>query len=1103
MGKNQSKGARTGARQRGRTAPGRSAASARRRQSHRRVRGGNRNGTIAGQAGLERQIEELRLRLKKVQQEGDRYVDLFDFVPFGYFICNEKGVIFDANRSGTAMLGRWKREMRAMSFSACVAREDLPVLEQLWGDLFQTGKQQTCELRLAKKNGVAFLAKLECMLAEKTAGADHGEVRIIATDLSAIKGSQEALRNSEERYFALLDLIPHGINEVDLQGRIIYTNPAFAAMHGYERSELVGLHVWDLLESEKDKKEQQKIFVWAIEHQPPSGGSVCVRNRRKDGKTIDIQVDWSYRRGSHQKLVGFVTVITDITERLKGERAARAATEGLEREVEKRTRALSDTVIKLREEIADREAAQIAQRESEERFKALAQASNDIICLCDPKGKIVFANQAVGRLLGYEPEDVIQRQMAEFIHPEDRRNVERDFRAILKGRRVKERVHRLRKRDNTWLLIEASGFSCNYGNDRYVGAIVRDASGRMRQDVDRYVNAIPFSPREASLNGILAVGRNREILFFIRRLMDLWGLSAGVLQSGFDEPVLRAMAKALRNLQGFLEWAELYARPESKSWEEIELANGRGLKCRSSLMPGAEKAGRHVRSVRDITEIKETKRTLKIEEDAISSSVNAISSSVNAISFVDLDGRISYVNQAFLDMWGIENQEEVVGRDFLEICEDPAKGRIIWKIVMKKNSWHGRMTAKRRNESKLYVYMSASLLRNESGSPVGMMGTLVDISAQRKVQLALQESERRYRSIFEASTDGVGIIEKSSSKGRKKMIDCNESFAGMAGFSRKELLALPCIRKKQKEFIIPDSGPKGCRGNEGISRRCQGTFSWRRPEGIENNIKCRGLPIVVNGETFNLCVHGDNTQLRKAEEKIKNLLSSQLLQVAEVERKRIARDLHDEFGQLLPALRYRLESLQQSLPEAWVAAQHADIAKIADLIEKLGAMVRNISYDLRPSLLDDFGLAATIEESVGEFMNRYERIKVAFSVAGAQKKIFSSLEIVLYRVFQEAMNNVAKHARAQNVAVSLTFSYPSIILMVADDGVGFDTQRIALPKTRREGGIGLLGMRERIAAVDGNFTVRSEPGNGTLVRAEVSQKWKRVEDLCRHKIGDH
>lgn len=928
-------------------------------------------------------------RLEKVQQERDLYADLYDFAPCGYFICNKQGRILDANQTGVLMLGRWKRELLAMSFSDCIDHEDVPVLDRLCCALYETGKQQTCELRLVQKNGAVFWAKLECMVLGGTAGPDAGEVRIIATDLSTIKRTQTALQCSEERYFELLDLTPHGINEVDLVGRIIYTNPAFAVMHGYGSNEIVGMQIWDLLADREDKQELQNHLTRLIEQQPPPA-PVFLKNRRKDGKAIEIQVDWTYRRDAHQNLLGFVSVITDISERVEAEKSMQAAKEGLEREVESRTRAFRDTIIELRKEVTVRKMAQTALRESEDRFLAMMQASNDIICICNPEGQIIIANRAAERLLGYAPEEVLMRPMAEFIHPEDRRDVERDFLAILDGRKVKEREHRLRRKDSSWLQVEASGFACSYGNDRYVGAIIRDISRRARHEGEqRHPTATPHILREEAL-------------------------------------------------QKEAQWAQ------------------------------------------------------KIKE-------YAINSSVNAICFIDLNGTITYVNQAFLYMWGLENQEEAIGKDVLEIWHEPGEGRIFWKTVMKKSLWRGQLTARRWDDSVFYVYLSANLLRDESGLPVGMMGAFVDISQQKKAELALLESERRYRSIFEVSTDGICIVEKNAANNCKKVVDCNESYARMAGLAKAELLALPCIREKQI-ILDPNLVPLECGGKKEGIEQCQGNFSWRRSDGRENYIECRGTPIVVNGQTFSLCVHREYTRRRKAEEEIKNL-SSQLLQVAEEERKRIARDLHDEFGQFLPALRYRLENFQHSLPES-SAAQHDEFVKITELIEKLGTMARNISHDLRPSLLDDFGLVPTIEAGVAEFAERHEKMQVTFRVAGAQKKIFSSLEIVLYRVFQEAMNNVAKHSWAKKVTVSLTFSYPSIILMVADDGVGFDPQPLDLPRKRRErGGIGLLGMHERIASVDGKLTIRSGQGKGTLIRAEIYQKWKRTEDRCWLRNG--
>lgn len=1050
---------------------------------------------IARQALLQGQVE--KLRLKKMQQERDRYAELFDYAPFGYFLCDKKGRILDLNEAGVRMLAWRKKEMLATPFSNYVAGEDLAAFNQLWGRLSGTGKQGTRELQLLRQNGTTFWAKLECLFAAQEAGAGHNDnVYITVTDLSPIKRIQSAFEFSEERYFTLLDLLPHGINEVDLQGRIIYTNPAFAVMHGYEASELVGVHVWDLLACEQDKKIQREFFAWVVENQPPPGSSIRLKNKRKDGSTVDIQVGWSYRRDADQKLLGFVSVIADITTQLKAEEAMGVVQSKLESEIRKRTEILNDTVKELRNELEQRKNAQLALQESEEHFQAFAHACNDFICLFDPAGRFIFAGQAVEYLLGYKPENVLGRHFEEFVHPDDFRAAADDFQAILAGRKVEERQFRARRRDNTWIPVGASGFLCDRRGDRYVGVIVRDCSKQRVQAEEGFYPAVPrIAPLEKSLNGIMMVGWDRQILFFNQRWIDLWTLPPEAMQrGGADGPVFMEIANTLRNPQDFLDAVtDLLAHPEAKSREELVLLDGRVLECCSSPINGNGQPEGRVWNVRDISEIKQAQQSLKIME-------YAISSSVNAICFVDLDGRITYVNRAFLDMWSLDSREQVLGQDVRDSNSNPSIARKIWDIVMKKGAWRGQLRARLWKSSEIHVLMSANLLRDDSGTPIGMMGALVDISAKVKTSLALQESERRYRTIFESSTDGFCVVEKSRENCCTKVIDCNEAFVKMAGFSKNELLSMSCVREMQTIFKLPGDS-RGCGGKVSKNRPCRGNFSWRRPDGKENFIECRGTPIEIDGRDFNLCVHRDNTEKRKAEEQIKNL-SAQLVLVAEEERKRIARDLHDEFGQLLPALGYHLENLRQHRPKAdWPPT--AEFTKIATLMEKLGTMARTISYDLRPSLLDDFGLVTTLAQSTEEFMARHQGVKAAFRVAGAQRKLSADMEIILYRVFQEAMNNIAKHSRAQNVNVSLTFSYPSIILMVVDDGVGFDLHHSQTWERRRKGGIGLLGIRERIASMEGKLAIRSEPGKGTYIRAEIVQERKTVEDRYRCQAGCH
>lgn len=214
----------------------------------------------------------------------------------------------------------------------------------------------------------------------------------------------------------------------------------------------------------------------------------------------------------------------------------------------------------------------------------------------------------------------------------------------------------------------------------------------------------------------------------------------------------------------------------------------------------------------------------------------------------------------------------------------------------------------------------------------------------------------------------------------------------------------------------------------------------------------------------------------RAEREIRHL-SRKLMTGIEDAQKNLAQDLHDEFGQTLAALHMGVESLWKSIP-AEMMDQKRSIAELIDLIEQLGDKIRSISSDLRPDLLDDLGLVPTLEWYLKEFGDRHPSIRIDFQAVGIKKRLPPESELVLYRIFQESLNNVVKHARARQVGVRLAYSHPKAILLVQDDGVGF-------PANQRTGGIGLIGMRERAVTMDGTLEVRSVPGKGTRIRVEL------------------
>ncbi|MDH5299089.1 MAG: response regulator [Desulfobulbaceae bacterium] len=212
-------------------------------------------------------------------------------------------------------------------------------------------------------------------------------------------------------------------------------------------------------------------------------------------------------------------------------------------------------------------------------------------------------------------------------------------------------------------------------------------------------------------------------------------------------------------------------------------------------------------------------------------------------------------------------------------------------------------------------------------------------------------------------------------------------------------------------------------------------------------------------------------------------LSRRLLEVSEAERKSIARDLHDDFGQVLPSLRYSFEKIRASLPEVTPALSE-EFNHINRLIEKLGDIGRDAASALRPDMLDRLGLLDTIGWSINDFRRRHPHIQVELEIRGTRKSFSPQAEITLFRLFQEALTNIAKHSRAERVSVLLTFSHPQVFLTIRDNGVGFDADHFLT--VRQDGtGVGLKGMRERIATVNGTLTIRSRPGEGTLIRAEV------------------
>jgi signal transduction histidine kinase len=217
----------------------------------------------------------------------------------------------------------------------------------------------------------------------------------------------------------------------------------------------------------------------------------------------------------------------------------------------------------------------------------------------------------------------------------------------------------------------------------------------------------------------------------------------------------------------------------------------------------------------------------------------------------------------------------------------------------------------------------------------------------------------------------------------------------------------------------------------------------------------------------------ERKRAEKAEQELRRL-SNQLVRVQEEERKAISRELHDEVGQILTGLRMELGTLSHYNPDEEFRQRLESVKRLA---EEALRSVRNLALLVRPSMLDDLGLEPALHWQAKEFSRRCG-IPVSLNIEGKLDNLPESLRLCLYRAIQEAMTNCGKHAGASHVTVVVKHDEARVTASVHDDGRGFD----ALLKTP---GLGLLGMTERVRALQGSMSVSSEPGSGTEIRLEL------------------
>lgn len=289
---------------------------------------------------------------------------------------------------------------------------------------------------------------------------------------------EAALRKSESVYRTLIETIPYGIQEIDTDGFITFCNSAYERMLGYAPGELLGKPMWDLA-PEAERLHLPGYLAMLVQDQPPPTPYLG-KTLTKDGKLIDIQVDWNYKRDNQGQVTGFISVITDITERQQAQRAIHQLNQELELRFQQRTADLEQANEQLRREVKERQKAEEALRASEARLQAIVLHSYDIITLTDEHDNISYQNQSTHCILGYLPEELSSQRPVHKVHPEDIAKVQFAQAEILEKPGVPVRVeYRMQRADGSWAWLQSIGTNWLANpNIRAIVANTRDISDR-------------------------------------------------------------------------------------------------------------------------------------------------------------------------------------------------------------------------------------------------------------------------------------------------------------------------------------------------------------------------------------------------------------------------------------------------------------------------------------------------------------------------------------------------------------------------------------------------------------------------------------------------
>ena len=756
--------------------------------------------------------------------------------------------------------------------------------------------------------------------------------------------------------------------------------------------------------------------------------------------------------------------------------------------------------------------AQLALEEARSKYFELYDAAPVGYFVFDESGVVVDVNLTGARLLGFERRYLRNRPFLGLVRPQDQFQFSSHLRHVFETEVEQACELRLLKKDGQSLHAQLESIAVQEAEGRFRQCrtavlditLRKRAEEAIRQSEEQYRELYENAPNAyfsvtAADGSVLRCNAAAENLLGCAK-RTITGMK--ILDLYADTP--DGKAKAQRVFKRF-------RAGESIQGVELQMKrrNGGPVWISLSVDPVRDRAGSIVESrsvVIDISERKLAEKALEVERDNL---LNILKTMEDGVYIVDQQNHIEFVNPVLQKEFGPPGKKKCYeyfhGRK--KVCpwcknaEVFAGRRVRWEWHSKRNKRtydliDTPLTHPDGSISKLQIFrdvteykrMEADLrmsqdaleqrVKERTAELVRANERLRDeIQKRNRVQLALEEMQQHFRELWNNAPAAYHLVDTEGT-----IMQVNQTELRMLGYTRKEMLG-----KSIFEFITPEQ-------RDGAEERFRLKLAGKEIPKHDNRIYLNkdGSEVHVSiddilesdtdGEVIGVrTTMVDISELKRAQEELRHL-SARLLEVQENERKRLSRELHDSTGQVLVALRFGIENALDRMRQGTIEESVKSLETISPLAQQAIDEVRKIHTGLRPPLIDDLGIVATISWFCREFETLHAGVRTEQVIQMDETEVPEPLKIVIFRILQEALNNVAKHGKADAVCVSLRRKDGTMELTIEDNGQGFDAERVRSHK-EADSGVGLTSMKERTEISGGAFSIESSAGAGTIVRA--------------------